>query len=777
MINRGLLLGLCLLTPGPAWAERLFVPNAAGSARASETIRVDGAVARDLASHRRSFVLDDVPLAAGGRASFALSPIEVFTADAEIIEFDGVLERAIGRPDITVYEGVDIEVPDRTLVLSIADGSRVGVLVRDGSRVVSLVQPDPSSDKHVLLDPTQPFPEDPPNLCENHRAPPGMLEPFGVYGALPDGLPQVADAPPGPTLALESLIDVSHNLYTGRFGSSSSMASQYAASLIGAVSGIYRRDVNVVVLIKQLVIWTGPDPFGGSNTATQLAAYRTYNVANRAGVARDVAHLLANVYSAGGRAYLNVLCNNAFGYGVSNINGNYTSLPAVGYVWDVKVVAHELGHNFGSGHTHCYVPPLDHCYASEAGCYSGPVTPSVGEIMSYCHLVGSIEMGFSSTVASVIRARANAGSCIGLAPGICGNGILEAGEVCDDGNVDNGDCCSSNCVAEVGRACTDDDDPCTTDACTEAGECGHTPPGTCTPCGSAVVIPEAGGTFAGTTSGASTRTSACGGTGPERIYSWTPSASGLAKISTCGSDFDTVLHVHTGACAGGPAVTCNNDSTCGSSSAATFIAIAGATYFVVVDGYNGAQGNFNLSLDPAPFPVCEASPLPSCKLPTGPGKAMLKLKSHANNTKDRLSWKWGNGEATSLEDLGAPDDDDYYQLCIYDSGGLKLAATMMPSGACTPKPCWTRRQASLMYRNKARLPNGIQSLGLKSSLTPGKAKIGIKGSGARLGMPSLGEISAPIRVQLVRPGGPCWEAVYSMLKLKPDGSMLSGKSD
>src|SRR5262249_27857298 len=31
---------------------------------------------------------------------------------------------------------------------------------------------------------------------------------------------------------------------------------------------------------------------------------------------------------------------------------------------------------------------------------------------------------------------------------VCGNGVLEAGEACDDGNTANGDCCSSTCTLQ-----------------------------------------------------------------------------------------------------------------------------------------------------------------------------------------------------------------------------------------------------------------------------------------------------------------------------------------
>ena len=58
----------------------------------------------------------------------------------------------------------------------------------------------------------------------------------------------------------------------------------------------------------------------------------------------------------------------------------------------------------------------------------------------------------------------------------CGDGELDAGEQCDDGNVASGDCCSSSCAFESsGSSCADDGVACTVDACDGAGTCAHTP--------------------------------------------------------------------------------------------------------------------------------------------------------------------------------------------------------------------------------------------------------------------------------------------------------------
>jgi cysteine-rich repeat protein len=57
----------------------------------------------------------------------------------------------------------------------------------------------------------------------------------------------------------------------------------------------------------------------------------------------------------------------------------------------------------------------------------------------------------------------------------CGNGIIDPGEQCDDGNTVAGDCCSS-CLADPAHAC-DDGNACTTgDSCIANGTCAGTAP-------------------------------------------------------------------------------------------------------------------------------------------------------------------------------------------------------------------------------------------------------------------------------------------------------------
>ena len=126
-------------------------------------------------------------------------------------------------------------------------------------------------------------------------------------------------------------------------------------------------------------------------------------------------------------------------------------------------------------------------------------------------------------------------------------------------------------------------------------------------CASPTVIAAQGGTFTGTTSGVSPLAGTCGSTAtsPERVYQWTPAVSGTATIQTCGAgtNFDTVLYMRGGSCASGTAVACNDDACANASgmnraSRITPTVTAGQTYFIVVDGYGGAQGTFTLTVTP-----------------------------------------------------------------------------------------------------------------------------------------------------------------------------------
>jgi Metallo-peptidase family M12/IPT/TIG domain/FlgD Ig-like domain/Abnormal spindle-like microcephaly-assoc'd, ASPM-SPD-2-Hydin len=228
-------------------------------------------------------------------------------------------------------------------------------------------------------------------------------------------------------------IDIDFATYQS-LGSSQTQAAQYAAAVIAAVSQIYERDINTRLAVSYVQVWTSADPY--SNATTTGAALsqfaQTWN-SNYTSINRDLAHLFSVRGLGGGVAYLDVLCNKTRGYGLSaNLRARFPIDPA----WTTYIVAHEIGHNFGSRHTHsCWWQggAIDRCAPAEAVSGQAPcfttVVASRGTIMSYCHLqaggVANIDMNFHPLCISYMRSRAEAASCLGSSSG-GGGGIVQS---------------------------------------------------------------------------------------------------------------------------------------------------------------------------------------------------------------------------------------------------------------------------------------------------------------------------------------------------------------
>jgi hypothetical protein len=112
------------------------------------------------------------------------------------------------------------------------------------------------------------------------------------------------------------------------------------------------------------------------------------------------------------------------------------------------------------------------------------------------------------------------------------------------------------------------------------------------------------GTYTGGTCGATVDGSAlCGAstTTNDVWYSVTPPTSGLARLDTCGSAYDTVVSVHT-ACPGtsGNQIGCDDDAPAFTACNGTLQSVlnvpvtAGNTYYIRVAGFSGSTGNYTL---------------------------------------------------------------------------------------------------------------------------------------------------------------------------------------
>ena len=292
----------------------------------------------------------------------------------------------------------------------------------------------------------------------------------------------------GECQALQIAVDTDWE-FTALFGGNVDAASEYAATLLGGVSTIYEMDVNVRTQISYLRIWSdSSDPWDSSNTHDQLDQFRNYWEANMWDVPRHLAHLLSGRPLGGGVAWLSVVCTN-YGYAVSaNLNGHFP-LPLTDHNWnnwDVLVVAHELGHNCGTLHTHDYSPPIDGCGLGDCSDAWG------GTIMSYCHTCSggmsnivlsfhpivqiTIENYLANDISCTLSSCDPTGACcVGTAGGcidnlseldcLAGSGTwLGPDSVCADGDcTECTDPCDPKC--DVYDPCVCDPESCSNGAC------------------------------------------------------------------------------------------------------------------------------------------------------------------------------------------------------------------------------------------------------------------------------------------------------------------------
>jgi Metallo-peptidase family M12/Putative metal-binding motif len=182
--------------------------------------------------------------------------------------------------------------------------------------------------------------------------------------------------------------------------------TNWLVSLVAQVNIQYNR-VGIPLKISGVKIYTNLDPYS-VHTTSSSTLYAFADSMNRQGFNGRLAHLLVGRGIGGGVAFLNALCSNFSNTAVSgNLNAGVTGYPS--YSWNVMVVAHELGHNFGSNHTHDCVwngnnTAIDGCQ-NPSGCPDIPNPAQGGTIMSYCHLqsVGiNLALGFGPQPGTLI---------------------------------------------------------------------------------------------------------------------------------------------------------------------------------------------------------------------------------------------------------------------------------------------------------------------------------------------------------------------------------------
>jgi len=361
----------------------------------------------------------EVPVGIDQSVTLNLERFEVIAPDARFLLGGPGGDVPTRHPDVVLYRGTIEGEPQSLAYVAVSSGGMINGFVRgeaSDNYVLSTVPEDIKAGNSILTvrqglgaaNPDVPF-------CGTEFDS-DLITTF-EKAASPEGI--TADGPRLVRIAVDG-----DQALVSMFGSTLE-AQDYIVQLIGAVSTIYQRDLNVRLWLAFARLWpSGGEPF----TPYDLSGFRSYWVNNEDTAGLNLVQLMSGVRntSYGGIAYISNTCN-GFGYSIiALINGTFTApvtYPDDGN-WDLNVCAHELGHNCGTQHTHDdqYIPHIDDC---------GNGVPSRGTIMSYCHTFQgyqrNIDLRFHRLVQQTIDASISGAGC---EPFDCnGNGIDDATDI------------------------------------------------------------------------------------------------------------------------------------------------------------------------------------------------------------------------------------------------------------------------------------------------------------------------------------------------------------
>jgi len=204
-------------------------------------------------------------------------------------------------------------------------------------------------------------------------------------------------------------IEAEHFLYN-YFGSTG--VYTYVTGLLNQVITLYNNE-NIAAAVSEIMAWDVPDPYTGTTASELLSQFQQ----NTDSINGDLGQLLiatgVNGINIGGIAAGGAgICNQDVDQSLCccGIIHFYNIVPT--YSRSVFVCTHELGHLFGSRHTHACVwngdnTAIDGCAGyTEENCLLPPNPPEGGTIMSYCNQteVGiNFNLGFGPQPGNVIR--------------------------------------------------------------------------------------------------------------------------------------------------------------------------------------------------------------------------------------------------------------------------------------------------------------------------------------------------------------------------------------
>ncbi len=360
--------------------------------------------------------LADWPVAPGVRRDVVLARHELYAPGARVLQVDAAGTRELPRSRLVFLWGTLADEPQSGISVAVdPDAATLESVTQTAGVQYELHSLEPGKPGLHLVAAAQAFEargtagHKTSWTCGEENLVPLPPAPPAARDAVPEAMQQAAAVTNGTGFNLATVaLDTDSELMSVKFSNNTTAATNYIASMFATINVMYERDLATQLLIGTTILRTSAanDPYtqqpsGGAASANQLSEFSTYWNTNYGNVTRTVAAMLSgkspSAFEASGIAWVAGLCSTSYGYSFSQLftfAADSSSLPG-----DTLILGHEIGHNFGTRHTHCYTPPIDQCYNLESGCYSGAescpapstvqgVTNVLGTVMSYCHLLG-----------------------------------------------------------------------------------------------------------------------------------------------------------------------------------------------------------------------------------------------------------------------------------------------------------------------------------------------------------------------------------------------------
>jgi hypothetical protein len=408
---RAVLHGDDLFLPAPASMAKL--PAVPAASVMTATLR-DGSLAAMRSAPRVR--IEHFPLPGGGSADLELSSFTVLSPQSVFVSMTAAGEVSRPAPDITLYRGSAVGDAQSRVYLAVTGSGFSGTLLRDGVSY-NIATQSAAPGNPVVLTVFESSESTDAYEC-------GVDDDLFVEDYLRGNINAVRKSSAAmDTLKAVLAVDADYEAFQHYGGVDKT--EEYIIARLGGVAAIYEKDLAITFEIGYMRVWETEDPYDGASDKTALDSFTNYWSENMGHVERTLATLISRkpISAPGvtqGLAWVNQLCSTRRGYAYVKFSKNDNFIKGHDGVW-----AHELGHNFGSPHTHSCLwnPPIDSCYTAEpvsgqSACFSDSDIHLIlggGELMSYCHMRfgGENKLNiFRDRVGALVRGNAERAECM-----------------------------------------------------------------------------------------------------------------------------------------------------------------------------------------------------------------------------------------------------------------------------------------------------------------------------------------------------------------------------